>query len=141
MLKYKFYILLGLIFLFNSCDNGDIDLGNGYYLWNDKSFTCIIYTDTKRDHLTGLEVIPYEVVKTEIYNNFLLAINLDSDDKKHYWIIDMDKAPDLSGCLYKDCGDLYKANVMGPFDSPSFYQEIQYKNIKVGEDFENYKKF
>ncbi len=131
-------ILLVFVLAFISCKmssvarlRGDKDLGNGYYLFEDGPFTSIVYNNSKQYKSTGLEVIPFEVTKTEVINNLVLAIRLNEDNTvKSYWIIDKSIPIDINKCNDQNsCDSVLRSNVIGPVDSIAFYTEIANRNL------------
>jgi len=135
---YNGIMLIYFILLFNSCkmssvsrQRGDKDLGNGYYLFEDGPFTSIVYNNSPQYKSTGLEVIPFEVIKAKVVRNNIIAIRLNEDNiVKSYWIIDRSISINLDDCNdQKSCDSVLRSNVLGPLDSITFYKEIANKDI------------
>jgi len=142
----KINLICGLIYIFQiySCGishnhRNDVDenLGHGYYLFKDGAFTCIVYTEDKIYKGTGSEIVPFEVTKYAVNNDYIIAISFDNKNNvKNYWIIDTRIRVKLDNCDFKGCDSLLHSNLSGPIDSISFYEEVKNRHIMLN-GFEN----
>ena len=122
-----------LLTLFCISCSADKNLGNGYYLFKDGVFTSIVYTTKLPYRGTGVEVIPYQVIKTDFNDRYIWAITLDDKHVvKSYWIIDKNIHISFADCHdQRSCDSLLRSNVVGPLDSLSFLNQLRERDITL----------
>jgi hypothetical protein len=122
------FILLGLLFVFNSCCIGAKEdyLGNNIYLSEYDNVDRRILYQTERCAVSGVEIVPMTILELAHNDKWIIA---KSGDKRNnsdfkYWIIHNS---------YQDVPDAetVKKNTIGPLDNNSFIKIMREKSIDI----------
>ena len=142
MKKYavNFIILLIIITTVNSCNfYGDVDLGNGYYLWRDGKCEEVVYrlNNKNREYPImcpiKMNVNSYYVNDTSIYIETLYYENKNNIIRKvnKFYIIKK-KTLNIDKCdNQKQIDSLFKTIIVPIKDSISFYKILSDKGFEL----------